>query len=87
MSGLAEDPFDWRTTKDGRVFISRGGRQIVVVAGDQAQRLTAGIDNALARDDPEAVQHLLARVTGNYKRGNERTARTCAARTPADPPS
>jgi len=76
VSGLEDDPFDWRTTKDGQVFISRGGRQIVVVAGDQAQRLTAGIDNALARDDLEAVQHLLARVTGNYKRGNERNPRT-----------
>lgn len=75
MSGLTADPFDWRTTKDGRVFISRGGRQITVVAGDHAQRLTAGLDAALARGDEEAAQQLLARVTGNYKRGNERSPR------------
>ncbi len=71
-----EDHFDWRTTKNGRVLISRGDRQVSVVAGDQARRLTAGLENALARGDAEAAQHLLARVTGNYKRGNERTGRS-----------
>ncbi|MEJ7772315.1 MAG: hypothetical protein WKF51_10470 [Geodermatophilaceae bacterium] len=76
MSGLDDDSFDWRTTKDGRVFISRGGRQVTVVAGNQAQRLGAGLENARARGDESAVQHLLARATENYKRGNERNART-----------
>lgn len=80
MSGLVEDPFDWRMTKDGRVLVSRGGRQVSVVAGDRAQRLIANIDAAIARDDDEAVQHLLARITGNYKRGNERPARTSRRR-------
>lgn len=73
MSGLEEDPFDWRTTKDGQVFISRGGRQVMVVGGAKAQRLIAGLENALARGDEAAAQHLLARATGNYKRGNERS--------------
>lgn len=72
MSGLADDPFDWQVTKDGRVLVSRGGRRIVVVAGDRARKLSAGLDAALARQDPAAAQQLLARVTGNYKRGNER---------------
>ncbi|MGI8722072.1 MAG: hypothetical protein ACR2JG_07575 [Geodermatophilaceae bacterium] len=76
MSGLEDDPFDWRTTKDGRVFVSRGGRQVTVVAGDQAQRLIAVLQNAHARGDEDAAQHLLARATGNYKRGNERTGLT-----------
>ncbi|MGI8625545.1 MAG: hypothetical protein ACR2J5_03090 [Geodermatophilaceae bacterium] len=74
MSGLEDDPFAWRTTKDGRVFISRSGRQVGVVAGEQAQRLSAGLENARARGDAPAAQHLLARATGNYKRGNERTS-------------
>lgn len=73
MSGLEQNPFDWWTSKDGRVFISRGGRQVTVVAGAQAQRLSAGLEKARARGDETAVQHLLARATGNYKRGNERT--------------
>ncbi len=75
MSGLEEDPFDWRVTKDGRVFVSRGGRQVTIVGGDQARKLSAALDAALARDDVAAAQQLLARVTGNYKHGNERAPR------------
>lgn len=75
MSGLEQDPFDWRTTKDGRVFVTRGGRQVTIIGGDQAQKLSAGLDAAVARGDDDAAQQLLARVTGNYKRGNERAPR------------
>lgn len=55
-------------TKDGRILISRGGRSIVTVAGAAAERLIG----MLGRDDDED-QQLLARATGNYRRGNERT--------------
>lgn len=41
MSGLIEDPFDWRVTKDRRVLISRGGRQVSVGGGARAGRLAA----------------------------------------------
>jgi len=74
VSGLEEDPFDWWTSEDGRIFISRGGRQVTVVAGARAQRLSANLESARARGDETAAQHLLARATGNYKRGNERNA-------------
>ncbi len=36
--GLEDDPFTW-TTRDGRVLDFRGGRQVAVVAGPQAERL------------------------------------------------
>jgi hypothetical protein len=65
---LADDPFDWRMTKNGQVLISRGGRVVVTVRSGAAQRLLA----KLAAADDEQVQQLLARATGNYKRGNER---------------
>lgn len=65
--GLDDDPFAYRITKDGRILISRGNRLVVTVAGAQAERLAA----ALGRDDDED-QQLLARATGNYRRGNER---------------
>ncbi len=64
---LADDPFAYRITQDQRVLVSRGGRQVAVVAGSRAVRLIG----ALGRDD-DADQQLLARVTGNYRRGNER---------------
>ncbi|MGH3759752.1 hypothetical protein [Actinophytocola sp.] len=66
--GLTEDPFDWRTTKDGQVLVSRGGRVVTTVRGAAAARLLARLTGS---SDDEA-QQVLARVTGNYKRGNER---------------
>lgn len=69
---LDSDPFDYRVTKDGRVFVSRGGRQVSIVAGAAAGRLVAELDRAA---DAAAVQLLLAKVTGNYRHGNERRGR------------
>lgn len=65
---LESDPFDHRVTKDGRVLVSRGGRQVSVVAGTAADRLVA----ALAGADDAGIQLLLAKATGNYRHGNER---------------
>ncbi|MCK9792261.1 YjbF family lipoprotein [Isoptericola sp. 4D.3] len=65
--GLDDDPFDHRATQDGRVLVSRGGRLVVTVSGARAARLVAQLGR-----DPEADQHLLARATGNYRRGNEK---------------
>ncbi|WP_277208966.1 hypothetical protein [Isoptericola croceus] len=63
---LQDDPFDYRVTKDGRVLVSRGGRLVVVVSGAKADRLVALLGRDETRD-----QELLARATGNYRRGNE----------------
>ena len=61
------DPFDYRITKDGKVLVSRGGKHVVTVAGAQAARLVP-----LLGVDDETDQQLLARATGNYRRGNEK---------------
>ena len=60
--------FFYRATKEGRVLISRDGREIAALKGTQAERFRA----AAERGDAEAAQLLMARATGNYKRGNER---------------
>ncbi|WP_208543127.1 hypothetical protein [Nocardioides euryhalodurans] len=65
---LAADPFDWQVTKGGTVLVSRGGRAVVTVGGRAGERLAA----QLAGCDDARAQQLLARATGNYKRGNER---------------
>lgn len=65
---LVHDPFAFRSTNDGRIFISRGGRTVTIVAGASAKKLAAALT---AATDSDAVQHLLARATGNYRRGNE----------------
>ncbi|MGW9630858.1 hypothetical protein ACWGST_09145 [Agromyces sp. NPDC055520] len=65
---LATDPFEYRITKQGGVIVSRGGRAVMTVGGRDAARLVA----SLQRADETQVQHLLARASGNYRRGNER---------------
>ncbi|WP_139417486.1 hypothetical protein [Agromyces laixinhei] len=65
---LVIDPFDYRITKQGSVIVSRGGRAVMTVGGQGAARLVA----ALQRADESQAQHLLARASGNYRRGNER---------------
>ncbi|SDU84441.1 hypothetical protein SAMN04488563_6653 [Jiangella alkaliphila] len=66
---LAEDPFDYQLTKSGPIRVSRGGRLVVTVGGREADRLAAALERAA---DEHERQLLLAKVTGNYKRGNER---------------
>jgi hypothetical protein len=65
--GLVDDPFSYRVTKDGRILVSRGGRLVVTVGGAKAERLLG-----MLGADPAQDQELLARATGNYRRGNER---------------
>ncbi|OLF07812.1 hypothetical protein BLA60_26185 [Actinophytocola xinjiangensis] len=66
--GLEDDPFDWRATKNGQVLVSRGNRVVTTIRGKAAAALLGRLERA----DDETAQQLLARVTGNYKRGNER---------------
>lgn len=66
--GVVDDPFDWRVTKDGQVLVSRGGRVVTTVRGRSAERLAERLERA----GEEEAQQLLARATGNYRRGNER---------------
>ncbi|GAA1363302.1 hypothetical protein GCM10009596_24190 [Arthrobacter rhombi] len=59
--------FDFRQTGD-EVVIEHHGRRAATLRGGVAARFLADVQN----EDP---QELMARLTGNYKRGNERTAR------------
>lgn len=62
--------FAWRADKTGAVTITRGGRAVTVLRGAAAR--TACV--RLARLDPAAQQQLMARLTGHYRQGTERTA-------------
>jgi ferredoxin len=53
---------------DDRVLISWRGRQVVVLAGTKAKWFLERAEGATAAK----LQLLLARATGNFKRGNER---------------
>jgi len=59
--------FRFRATRLGEVHISRGGRVVTVLRGAAAKRFLEQVEGA----DANAQQQRMARVTGNYKRGNE----------------
>ena len=67
---LGEEPFTYQITKKGTVMISYEGRQIKMVKGAEAERLIVRIMEV--EDDLTEVQLLLAKITGNFKRGNEK---------------
>jgi hypothetical protein len=67
---LNEAVFSYFQSKDGKIFISWHGQQVKILKGSAAQRFAERI----SRIDPYAAQLLMARVTGNFKRGNEKRA-------------
>ena len=77
MTGMARDHeqpdpgFTYRARKNGEVEVLRHGRQIVCLRGKDATDLLAKAAETASESD---VQQFLARLTGNYKRGNERLA-------------
>ena len=65
--GLDDHPFAWKVVGD-EVHISHLTRRATILRGAAAGRFLARVEK-LAESD---AQHLMARVTGNFKRGNER---------------
>jgi hypothetical protein len=62
-----------RPQKNGELQILRDGRPVTLLGAEQARRLLAALARCGDSDEGEAQrQRLLARATGNYKRGNER---------------
>jgi hypothetical protein len=59
--------FDYRPEGD-TVVITHHGKKATVLRGQAAERFLEDVEGG----DP---QELMARATGNYKRGNERLAR------------
>jgi hypothetical protein len=63
--------FTYRIVRKNEVHLLHHGRLAVTLRGERAQEFLAEVD-AGGESDP---QQLMARLTGNYKRGNERTAK------------
>lgn len=60
--------FDWTERKDGSVVITHHGKAATVLRGGRAREFVEEVGDSDG-------QEVMARVTGNDKRGNERTAR------------
>jgi hypothetical protein len=67
---LDEEVFTYRTNKDNKVFISWNGKQVMILKGKQATEFLKKI----AGLDHKQAQLVMAKITGNFKRGNERMA-------------
>jgi hypothetical protein len=65
---LASMPFSYATRADGSIVISYRTAPVTILRGRSAERFTARLSDADAAD----AQQLMARATGNSKRGNER---------------
>ena len=56
--------FAYTERKSGEIVITRSGKTVTILRGPTAKRFK----DSLERMDP---QQAMARITGNYKRGNE----------------
>ncbi|TDL83114.1 hypothetical protein [Peribacillus frigoritolerans] len=66
---LNDEMFSYQLTKDQAVLISWYGKQIKVLKGKAAAKFLANAEKAETDID---IQLLLAKATGNFKRGNEK---------------
>jgi hypothetical protein len=68
---LASMPFSYATRADGSIVISYRTAPVTILRGRSAERFVSRLADA----DAAAAQQLMARATGNFKRGNEREGR------------
>ncbi|MEM7095971.1 MAG: hypothetical protein AAF567_23405 [Actinomycetota bacterium] len=67
----APNGFSWVRRKSGEVEIRHHGRHATTLRGRKAEDFLEDIEHVSDSD----AQERMARLTGNYRRGNERDAR------------
>ena len=65
---LDGDPFDYREGRGGNVFLFWEGKQVKIIKGKEAEKFLTKVGGASSKE----AQLLMAKLTGNFKRGNER---------------
>jgi hypothetical protein len=65
---LAEEVFTYKINKDNKVFIFWNSKQIMILKGSDSEKFLRRIKAA----DSKEAQLIMAKVTGNFKHGNER---------------
>jgi len=66
---LDEEFFSYKVSKDNKVFIFWYEKRVKILVGKESEKFLKKIENA---DSSKEVQLIMAKVTGNFKRGNER---------------
>lgn len=65
---FAKEVFSYRANKDGKVVLYWNNKQVKIIKGPAAQKFL----NSIAQTDQREAQLIMAKITGNFKRGNER---------------
>jgi hypothetical protein len=65
---LEEEPFSYCITKDKKIMIYWQGKQVKILKGKESDKFIAGIETSEGIEK----QLIMAKVTGNFKRGNEK---------------
>ncbi len=66
-----EKPFSYHTTKSGQVRLSYRGKIVASLCGADAVKFIAKVEC----DSNSQAQRVMAKATGNFKRGNEKQSR------------
>jgi hypothetical protein len=67
-NSLANEPFSWLSRADGAIVIRYHDAPVTLLRGKAAEKFAFRMSSA----DGAAAQQLMARATGNFKRGSER---------------
>ncbi len=68
---MADFGFTYQISKKGDIVVRHKGLVATTLRGKRARDFAEDAKSMSEGD----LQHLMARLTGNYKRGNERTAK------------
>ena len=67
-NSLDENPFSFRQYKNGNVSISWQNKEVMLLKGKNGEKFLSQIEGKSKAE----IQLALAKLTGNFKRGNER---------------
>lgn len=65
---LDKEPFSYKLTEDKKIFIYWNGKQVTILKWKESQRFLDKIKSV----DVKEVQLIMAKITGNFKHGNEK---------------
>lgn len=65
---LKEEPFSYKVTKSNKILVYYEGRQIMMLGEKDTKKVISKLNNKNRFEQ----QLILAKVTGNFKHGNER---------------
>ncbi len=63
-----EEIFTYSKVKEGKVFIFWNGKQVTILKDKKAENFLSRVSSANQKE----AQLIMAKLTGNFKRGNER---------------